>query len=396
MASAKLYAARMDQLAQTMMNFGRWFTHPKNRQKTPESCDFGVGNPHEMPLAGFVEALQKWSQPQSSDWYAYASGVEHATEIVATALRAQFERPYEANDIFMTNGATGALTVGLDALVEAGDEVIFNLPPWFFYEGMIVHAGGTPVRIFVTAENFDLDLAAIEAAITSQTRAIIVNSPHNPTGKIYPPETLRGLATILQAASERYGRPIYLISDEAYRRILFDQRVYPSPTSYYANSIMIYTYGKTLLTPGQRLGYLALSPEMPGRDALREALFTSQVFTGFAFPNSLLMHGLADLEQLSIDIPQLQRRRDRLIEALSGLGYKVHKPEGTFYLFVRSPWPDDWKFYELLADHDIFCLPGSVVETPGYFRLSLTASDEMIERSIPRFTAAMEKARTTA
>jgi aspartate aminotransferase len=296
----------------------------------------------------------------------------------------------------MTNGATGALTVVLDTLVEAGDEVIFNLPPWFFYEGMIVHAGGTPVRVSVAAESFDLDLGAIEAAITAKTRAIIINSPHNPTGKIYPPETLRGLARILEAASKQHGRPLYLISDEAYRRILFDQRVYPSPTSYYANSIMVYTYGKTLLTPGQRLGYLAVSPEMPGREALREALFTSQVFTGFAFPNSLLMHGLADLEQLSIDIQQLQRRRDRLVEALSGLGYMVHKPEGTFYLFVRSPWLDDWKFYELLADHDIFCLPGSVVETPGYFRLSLTASEEMIERSIPKFTAAMEKARTTS
>src|SRR5688572_28478712 len=270
MASSRLYARRIDQLGQTMLNFSRWFAHPKNAQKTPDSCDFGIGNPHEMPLTGFVEALQKWSHPQTTDWYAYASGVEHAAEVVATALRAQFERPYAANDVFMTNGATGALTVVLDALVEPGDEVIFNLPPWFFYEGMIVHAGGTPVRVSVAAESFDLDLGAIEAAITSKTRAIIVNSPNNPTGKIYPPETLRGLANTLETASERHGRPIYLISDEAYRRILFDQRVYPSPTTYYANSIMVYTYGKTLLTPGQRLGYLALSPEIPGREALRE------------------------------------------------------------------------------------------------------------------------------
>lgn len=393
MALSNLYAPRMDQLNQTMQNVNRWFTNPKNAQKTPESCDFGLGNPHDMPLTGFVEALQKWSQPQTPDWYAYTSGEDHAREVIATSLTNQFERPYTPADIFVTNGATGALTVILDALVGAGDEVIFNLPPWFFYEGMIVHAGATPVRVAVHAETFDLDLEAIAAAITSRTRAIIVNSPNNPTGKIYPPATLRALADILTAASERYGQPIYLISDEAYRRIVFDDRVYASPTAYYANSIMVYTYGKTLLTPGQRLGYLALSPEMPQREALREPIRIAQLFTGFAVANSLLMHGLADIEQLSIDIKQIERRRNRLVEALSGLGYHVHPPEGSFYLFPRSPWPDDWAFCDLLIDHDIFCLPGSVVEMPGHFRISVTASDAMIERAIPRFAAALEQAR---
>jgi len=293
----------------------------------------------------------------------------------------------------MTNGAFGALAVVLNALVGPGDEVIFNLPPWFFYEGMILHAGGTAVRVSVNRATFDLDVEAIAAAITPRTRAIIVNSPNNPTGKIYPPATLQALANVLTTASQRYGRPIYLISDEAYRRIVYDNQPYPSPTSYYPNSAMVYTYGKTLLTPGERLGYLALSPEMPHREALRTPIDTAQTFTGLAIANSVLMHGLADLEGLTIDISHLERRRNRLVEMLQSHGYSVHIPEGSFYLFPRSPWDDDWAFCEVLADHDVFCLPGSVFEMPGCFRLSVTASDTMIEHANAGFAAAMEYAR---
>ena len=393
MTASHLYSPRADQLGETMKRLGDWFTNPKLAQKTAETCDFLFGNPQDMPLPGFVGALQTWSQPRSPDWFAYFSGREHATAVVAESLGAQFGRPYEPADIFMTNGAFGAIAVILNALVGPGDEVIFNLPPWFFYKGMIVAAGGTPVPVAVHPDTFDLDLAAIEAAITPSTRAIIVNSPNNPTGKIYPPATLQKLADILSAASQRHGRPIYLISDEAYRRILFDGAAYPSPTAYYADSVMVYTYGKTLLTPGERLGYLALSPEMPNRAALRDPIDIVQTFTGLAIANSVLMHGLADLEALSIDIGQLERRRDRLVGALRAQGYQVHIPEGSFYIFPRSPLPDDEAFCNMLIDQDIFCLPGSVFEMSGYFRLSVTASDEMIERAIPRLAAAMGHAR---
>jgi len=395
MISPDRYSPRMDHLQLTMQHLDRWFANPKLAQKTPESCDFLFGNPHDMPLPGFVKALQTWSEPQSPDWYAYNSGEDHAREVIAAALTSRFRRPYVPDDIIVTNGATGALTVILDALVGPGDEVIFNLPPWFFYEGMIVHAGGTPVRVSVNTDTFDLDLAAIEAAITPKTRAIIVNSPNNPTGKIYPPATLQALADMLTAASQRHNRPIYLISDEAYRQIVFDDRIFPSPTGYYADSIMVYTYGKTLLTPGERLGYLALSPEMAHREDLRAPIGISQGFTGYAVASSLLLHGIADLDQLSIDIKQLERRRDRLVKALRGLGYTVHTSEGTFYLFPRSLGSDDWTFCEMLIDHDIFCLPGSVVAMPGHFRLSLTASDAMIERALPGFAAVSDSAQTT-
>ncbi|HEU5103492.1 MAG TPA: aminotransferase class I/II-fold pyridoxal phosphate-dependent enzyme [Roseiflexaceae bacterium] len=394
MLPSNLYSPRMDQLSQTTARLERWFTNPKLGRKAPEIADFLFGNPQDLPLSGFVAALQTWSRPQSPDWFAYYSGMEHARSVVAETLTTQFGRPYAPADIFMTNGAFGALAVVLDALVGPGDEVIFNLPPWFFYEGMILNVGGTPIRVSVDLTTFDLDLDAIAAAITPHTRVIIVNSPNNPTGKIYPPATLQKLADVLAAASERYGRPIYLISDEAYRRIVFDNRRYASPTTYYANSIMVYTYGKTLLTPGERLGYLALSPEMTYREALRVPIDTAQTFTGLAVPNSLLMHGLADLEALTIDIDHLERRRDRLVDMLQSEGYSVHVPDGSFYLFPRSPWDDDWAFCEVLADHDVFCLPGSVFEMPGHFRLSITASDAMIEQASSGFAAAMHHARS--
>jgi aspartate aminotransferase len=194
------------------------------------------------------------------------------------------------------------------------------------------------------------------------------------------------------AASQRFGRTIYLLSDEAYRRIVYDGREYRSPAEFYPHTFVLYTYGKTLLTPGQRLGYIALPPTMPGREQLRMAITTAQILTGYAFPNALLQHALGDLERLSIDIGQLQRKRDRLVAALRDSGYELHAPEGTFYLLPRSPLADDLAFIEMLAERDIFCLPGSVVEMPGYFRVSLTANEAMIERAIPGFAAAMQQA----
>lgn len=271
--------------------------------------------------------------------------------------------------------------------------MIFVSPPWFFYEALILGHGGTPVRVKTDMTSFDLDVSAIEAAITERTRAVIVNSPNNPTGRIYPLQTLKRLAAALQRASERIERAIYLFSDESYSRIVFDGREYCSPTSYYPHSVLIYTYGKTLLTPGQRLGFIALPPTMPDRHEIHGAILAGQINDAYAIPNALMQYALPDLNNLSIDIAQLQRRRDRLVSALREASYEVNVPEGTFYLLAHSPWRDDFAFCELLGEFDILCLPGTIVELPGYFRISLTASDGMIERAIPGFAAAMQKAR---
>jgi aspartate aminotransferase len=243
-------------------------------------------------------------------------------------------------------------------------------------------------------ESFDLDLGAIEAAITENTRAIIVNSPNNPTGKVYPPSTLEGLGDILREASARFGRPVYLISDEAYSRIVFDGRPYPSPMTFYEYSLLIYTYGKTLLTPGERLGYIGICPSMPRSSEVADAIFLAQAVIGWAFPNSVLQHALEDIEGLSIDIAGLQRKRDRMVEGLTAAGYEVHSPEGAFYLLPKCPVEDDKAFAEMLAESGVFVLPASIVELPGYFRISLTASEEMIERALPRFAEAIARVRS--
>jgi aspartate aminotransferase len=366
------------------------------RQHEPGVANFLLGNPHEMPLPGFVDALRHWSVPQDKDWFAYTINDPKAQAVVATVLRERRNVPFDPDDIFLTNGATGGLSVTLGAVLDPGDEVVFISPPWFFYEAFILGSDGIPVRAKVDPSTFDLDVDAIAAAFSQRTRAIIINSPNNPTGKMYPPETLLQLSDALTAASERNGRPIYLLSDEAYSRIVFDGRPYHSPTAFYPRSFLIYTYGKTLLTPGQRLGYIALPPTMPDREQMHGALALSQLVSGFAVANALLQHALADVEALSIDIAHLQQKRDRLVGALQGMGYEVHVPEGTFYLLPKSPWTDDRAFADLLLTHDILVLPGTWVELPGYFRISLTANDEMIERSLPGFAAAWEYARAHA
>jgi aspartate aminotransferase len=385
---------RTEAVAGTITGLLRFFSQSAyaRQQGDPAINDFVVGNPHDMPLPGFVQSLQHWSTPRDPMWFAYKNSERPAQVAVAAALHARRGVTIDPADIVMTNGAFGGLSVLLQALTDPGDEVIFLTPPWFFYEPLIVAYGGQPVRVPVDRATFDLDVAAIAAAITPRTRAIIVNSPNNPTGRVYPPETLAALADVLRAASDRNGRTVYLLSDEAYHRIVYDGRVFHGPAEYYANTFIIYTYGKTLLTPGQRLGYIAMPPAMPDREALRDALFVTQFTVGYAFPNALLQHALGDLEQLTVDVVHLQARRDRMVGALRAMGYTLHVPEATFYLLPRSPWPDDEAFVALLAEHNVFCLPGAVVEMPGHFRVSLTASDEMIERGLPGFAAALAAA----
>ena len=386
---------RIQQLMGILDPVFRFLTQSAYAQRAgdPRTNNFAIGNPHEMPLEAFAETLQRWAVPQHKDWFAYALSEPGARAAVVEALQARRGVTYEPEDIHLTNGAFAALTVALTALVDPGEEVIFNSPPWFFYEAMIASSGATPVRVKVRPDDFDLDLEAIAAAITPRTRAILVNSPNNPTGKIYPPKTLAALGRLLTEASERHGRTIYLLSDEAYSRILFDGQPFHSPTAFYPPTVMLYTYGKTLLTPGQRIGYLALGPDFPGREALRDPILVAQLLSGYAFPNALLQHALPELENLSIDLDHLQRKRDRMVGELRRMGYELHEPAGTFYLLPRSPMADDEAFANLLAEYEILVLPGTVVEMPGYFRISLTASDEMIERGLPGFAAALERTR---
>jgi aspartate aminotransferase len=203
------------------------------------------------------------------------------------------------------------------------------------------------------------------------------------------------LTSALRAGATRIGHRVFLVSDEPYNRILFDGRQFHSPAEFYPDTIISYSYGKQLLAPGMRIGYLTVPPTMEDRQAFRERVLVAQLATGFSFPNALLQHAIDDLEGLSIDVAALERRRDRLVGALRGMGYDTTLPEGTFYVLARSPIDDDVAFAELLAEEHILTLPGSIVEVPGWFRISLTASDEMVERSLAGFERARTRAETT-
>jgi len=366
------------------------------RHREPGVCDFAIGNPHEMPPAAYVDALREVLEPRAEDWFAYQTNSPTAQAAAAAALHRLVGVAFEPEDIYLTTGAFTAIALALKTVADPGDEVIFSLPPWFLYEPILTEAGLVPVKVSINTTTFDLDLDAIAAAITPRTRVVIVNSPNNPTGRIYPPQLLRELAAILEAASIRQNRRIYLLSDESYNRIVYDGLRFHSPAESYPHTLLAYTYGKTHLAPGERIGYLALPPDMPGRAGLRETITGLQISMGWIYPNATLQYALPRLEEFSIDIALLQRKRDRWVDALTGMGYQVTPCEGTFYLFVVAPTRNDTAFTDQLAQRDVFVLPGTLFETPGFFRISLTASEDMIERSLPLFADAFSRARATS
>jgi aspartate aminotransferase len=382
---------RMDRMVDSVAHVFDWYLGGdwEKHHLDPGVADFTFGNPQELPLPGLVATLQHHAEPKNKDWFAYKLNEAEPRAVVQETLRNRTGLPYRAEDINLTAGAFGGLAVAIRALADEDDEVIFLSPPWFFYELMIASSGAKAVRVRLQPPDFDLDAEAISAAITPRTRAIIVNSPHNPTGRIYREPELAALGNVLLEASERNGRPIVLLSDESYNRIVFDSIDFHTPALDYDATITIYTYGKTLLAPGQRIGYTAMHPDFPDREPTGYRIFVQQLAAGWGFPNALLQHSIADLEGLSIDIGALQRRRDRMVPTLREIGYEVTNPEGTFYLMVRSPDPDDLAFSSHLAELGALVLPGTIVESPGWFRISLTASDDMVERGIEVFRQAL-------
>ena len=381
---------RTDALRDAVAPFLRFFTGPyAELEKDPETANFAVGNPHELPMPAYVDAIRAHLEPKDKDWFAYKLSEPNAQRTVANSMSSLTGLDWDPADVNMTNGGFAAIAVTLRMLLEPGDEALFLSPPWFFYEQLILAAGGEPVRVKLELPRCDLDLATIDAAITPRTKVVLLNSPHNPSGRVIPRDDLRALADLLTSASRRIGRPIYLLSDEPYRRILFDGLRFHSPSELYPHTVVTYSYGKQLLAPGMRIGYFTWPPNMPDRQRLREDAFIQQFAAGFSFPNADLQHAIEDIEPLCIDLAAMERRRDRLVSALREMGYDPTWPEGTFYVMARSPIPEDEAFARILNRHKVLVLPGTIVETPGWFRLSLTASDEMVERGIPGFRAAI-------
>jgi aspartate aminotransferase len=358
------------------------------RRGDPRICDLTFGNPHEMPLGGLVTALRERALPKHKDWFAYKISEEEPQTFLAQRLRRELALPFEPSDIALTTGAFAAISVAFHILLNPGDEAIISEPAWFCYEPMLLAADAVPRKVKLKLPTFELDLSAIEAAIGPRTRLVIVNTPHNPTGRIYNENTLKALAEVLERASDKYGHRVFLLSDEPYRRLRFDFLGFTSPASFYPWTLISYSYGKVLLAPGQRIGYLAISPCMPSeeRKVLANVMFSAQMALGWCFPNAIMQYAVSDLENLSIDLVALTRRRDLLAATLSQAGYEVLLPDGTFYLWAKWPQGDPEIHWNRLADRSVFVLPGSVMNSANYLRISLTASDAMIERALPAFS----------
>lgn len=351
----------------------------------PGTLDLTFGNPHEMALPGFTDAVRAQIEPRSVDWFAYKASERVAQEAVAAGLTAELGLPFEPEDIAMTQGAFGAISLAFALLADAADEVVIPVPGWFCYEPTLYAVNLVPVRAALDPVTFDLDLNAIAGAITPRTRIVIVNSPANPTGRIYSKQTWDALAEVLERASHTHGRRIWLLSDEPYRRIRFDGVDFASPAASYPWTVIDYSYGKVLLTPGQRLGYLALSPLIPTgeREELRDALMPLGLAIGWGFPDAVMQYSVPALETLSIDLAELTRKRDRLYGALTDAGLEVTRPEGTFYLWGRAPGGDAVAFCDALAERGVYVMPGTLFDQPQHFRISLTATMEMIEAALP-------------
>ena len=357
------------------------------RRFEPGVCDFTFGNPHEFPLPGLVTAIREHARPHDKNWFAYKASEEAPQAFLAEHVGRELGLAFSPADIALTTGAFAAIMVAFHHVLDAGDEAVFSEPSWFCYEPLLLAAAAVPRKVALKAPAFDLDLGAIDAAIGPKTRLVIVNTPHNPTGRIYTRETLEQVADLLERASARIGHRVYLLSDEPYRRLRFDGRGFVSPATVYPWTFIAYSYGKVLLAPGQRIGYLAISPLMPEaeRRSFSDSMLAAQMALGWCFPNAVMQYAVPDLETLSIDQAALARRRDRLMSTLAQNGYEVLPPEGTFYLWARWPDGDPAQLWNRLADRDVFVLPGSIMNAPGYFRISLTASDEMVERALPAF-----------
>ena len=353
--------------------------------------DFSLGNPDLSPPPEFHETLVKLAQKDSPGSHAYMpnGGYPFVREAVAARISQEQGVTLSADDMLMTCGAAGGLNVTLKALLDPGDEVIILTPFFVEYKFYIDNHGGVS-KVVATDDSFDLDLGEIEAALNEKTKAIIINSPNNPTGQIYSQESLAELGKILAAASEKYSSAIFLISDEPYRKIVFDDNDVPSIMQAYLNSIVVSSYSKDLSLPGERIGYIALHPEIDEKGPLVGALTLANRILGFVNAPALMQRVVAELQGASVDNSIYTKRREVFCKILADAGYEFMPPKGAFYVFPKSPIADDAEFVARLQDQKILAVPGRGFGAPGYFRLAFCVEDSVIERSSEGFRKAME------
>jgi len=354
--------------------------------------DFSLGNPNIEPPPKFKKVLNKLVQDSSPNQHAYMpnAGFIETREAVAGYLNNFNKCRVGSNDIVMTVGAGGALNIILKTILNPGEEVIIPSPYFVEYNFYIDNHQGLP-KIVPTKDDFSLDLDAIEKAINAKTRAILINYPNNPTGRVYDEKELRGLVDILLNYSKKSGNPIYLISDEPYRKIVYDDIIVPWIFNLYQQSFIATSFSKDLSLPGERIGYAVAHPDMEDKGLIIAGLVFCNRTLGYVNAPAIMQRAISFLMEESVDISFYKRKRDLLMHGLSSAGYKFTKPQGAFYLFPKAPIPDDVAFVADLQEENILTVPGSGFGGQGHFRIAYCVPDKVIKQALPYFKKVIQK-----
>jgi aspartate aminotransferase len=355
-------------------------------------CDLSLGNPVVEPPPRLRDELLALARDATPGAHRYMpnGGFPEAREAVARQLAREHGLPFAWQHVVMTVGAAGGVNVVLKATLEPGDEVV-QVAPYFPEYLFYVDNHGGVLRTAASGPDFALDPEAIARVLGPRTRAVLVNSPNNPTGRVYPAASLRALGEVLAAHERRVGRAVFLVADDPYSHIVFDGAEVPSPFAAHRHTILIGSHSKDLAIPGERIGFTAVHPEAEGALGLAQAVAYAVRILGFVNAPALMQRLVARLQGVRLDPATYQRRRDRVLGALWEMGYECVRPEGAFYLFPRAPGGDDLRFYEALARHLVLVVPGTGFGTPGFFRIAYCVEDEVLDRALPRFGAALRE-----
>ena len=351
--------------------------------------DFSLGNPNVPAPASVKKAIMELLEeedPVVLHGYTNSnSGYADVRETVAASLNRRFGTSFEGKNIIMTVGAAGGLNVILKTLINPGDEVITFAPYFGEYRSYVNNYDGVLVEISPDTDTFQPKLAEFEEKITPKTKAVIVNTPNNPTGVVYSEDTIKRLAAIMEAKQKEYGTQIYLISDEPYRELVYDGAEVPYLTKYYDNTIVGYSYSKSLSLPGERIGYLVIPDEVADSQTVLSAANVATRILGFVNAPTLQQKVVAKCIDEETDISFYDRNRETLYNGLKDCGFSCIKPEGAFYLFVKSPVEDEKEFCAVAKKYHILMVPGSSFACPGYVRLAYCVSHETIVNALPKF-----------
>jgi aspartate aminotransferase len=354
--------------------------------------DLTIGNPIFEPPQAFNVELRKLVENPSAGMHRYMenAGFASTREAIAAHLKHETGLNFDGGLIVMTVGAAGALNAVLKALLNPGEEVI-TFAPYFFEYAVYVDNHGGKLRVLPSDENFSPDFAALEAALSKNTKAVILNSPNNPTGAVYSAEVLQRLARILAEKSRRFGQPIYALSDDVYGKVYYGEGQCPRILNYYANTIVVTSFSKDLALPGERIGYAAVRPDCENAREAADGIIYGNRVLGYVNAPALMQLAVEHLLGASVSIPEYRRKRDLLCDRLIELGYPLVKPMGAFYIFPKCPMPDDLAFVEELKESKVLVVPGSPFKAPGYFRISYCLDDRTLEGSLAGFEAMARK-----